>query len=214
MISRIESWTYLPRALLFALIAVLLTLALASSDVFRRIDFVLSDTHGRWFAPTVSFEDVVVIDVDEESLTQLQPKLGTWPYDREIYALVTQWLKQSGVRAIAFDILFSEPRKGDDAFAAVLDERVVMAAAALPFTFERGGSYHAQLQKKSWGLAPKEFVYLRQAYAQSSRPLRPRFHSVRAAAAGHDSADQEPCSSSRSRQQTTGGHGLFRHHSS
>ena len=68
MISRIESWTYLPRALLFALIAVLLTLALASSDVFRRIDFVLSDTHGRWFAPTVSFEDVVVIDVDEESL--------------------------------------------------------------------------------------------------------------------------------------------------
>jgi CHASE2 domain-containing sensor protein len=96
--------------------------------------------------------------VDEDSIAQLQPKLGAWPYDREVYALVTQWLKQAGVRAIAFDVLFAEQRKGDEAFAPTLDERVVLAAAALPFSFERDGAYRAQLQQKSWGAVPQTGV--------------------------------------------------------
>ncbi|HTE15082.1 MAG TPA: CHASE2 domain-containing protein, partial [Burkholderiales bacterium] len=129
------------------------------SDVFRQLDYNLHDTHSRFVAPKVDFDNVVVIDIDEDSITQLQPKLGAWPYDREVYALVTQWLKQVGVRAIAFDILFAEPRKGDAAFAATLDERVILAAAALPFTFERDAAYHKQLQKESWGAAPQAGVY-------------------------------------------------------
>ena len=159
MIPRIESWPYAARALLFALIAVVLTLASSSSDVFRRIDLDLSDTHSRWLAPKVRFDDVVVIDVDEESIAQLQPTLGAWPYDREVYALVLQWLKQAGVRAVGFDILFSEARKGDAAFADALDERVVLAAAALPFTFERDALYRGQLTQKSWGAAPSSGAY-------------------------------------------------------
>ena len=159
MMIRVGSWSYWRRSLLFALIAFSITAVLEYSYIFRQVDYFLSDAHNRLFAPKLNFDNVVVIDVDEESVAQLQPKLGAWPYDREVYALVTLWLKQIGVRAIAFDILFSEPRKGDDAFAAVIDERVIMAAAALPFTFERDGSYHAQLQKKSWGVAPKDHVY-------------------------------------------------------
>ena len=161
MMSRLESWSYWQRALLFALAAFLITAVFEYSDVFRQFDNDLSDTHSRWFAPKVRFDDVVVIDVDEESITQLQPKLGAWPYDREVYALVTQWLLETGVRAIGYDIVFSEPRKGDAEFAAVLDERVVLAAAALPFSFERDAAYRFQLAKKSWGAAPKSGVYER-----------------------------------------------------
>lgn len=160
MISQLEKWPYLLRALLFALTAFLFTLALSSSDVFQRMELDLSDAHNRLIAPKVNFENVVVIDVDEESIIQLLPKIGAWPYDREIYALVVNWLKSTGVRAIGVDILFSEPRKGDDALAEALDERVVLAAAALPFSFERDSVYHAQLAKKSWGLAPPAGAYM------------------------------------------------------
>lgn len=97
-----------------------------SSDIFRRFEHDLSDTHGRLIAREMRFDNVVVIDVDEDSITKLQPTLGAWPYERDIYALVTQWLLQAGVRAVAYDIVFAEPRKGDDAFAAVLDQRVLV----------------------------------------------------------------------------------------
>jgi signal transduction histidine kinase/CheY-like chemotaxis protein len=158
MMARLEQWSYWQRALLFALVAFLLTVVFEYSDVFRQLDDDISDTHARWLAPKIRFDDIVVIDVDEESIAQLQPKLGAWPYDREVYALVTQWLKKTGVRAIGYDILFSEPRKGDDELAATLDERVVLAAAALPFSFERDSAYHFQLANKSWGAAPKSGV--------------------------------------------------------
>ena len=160
MISRLEHWPYLLRGLLFAFLAFLFTLALSSSDVFRRMDLDLSDAHSRLIAPKVNFDNVVVIDVDEESIIQLLPKIGPWPYDREVYALVVNWLKSMDVQGIGIDILFSEPRKGDVAFAEALDERVVLAAAALPFSFERDKSYREQLLKKSWGMAPPAGAYI------------------------------------------------------
>jgi signal transduction histidine kinase/CheY-like chemotaxis protein len=159
MTPRIENWTYWQRGVLFALAAFLITGVFEYSDVFRQFDNDLYDTHSRFAAPKVSFDDIVVIDVDEDSIAKLQPKLGAWPYDREVYALVTQWLRRAGVRAIAYDVVFSEARKGDEAFAAALDEHVVLSAAALPFTFERDAAYRALLQKKSWGSALPSGVY-------------------------------------------------------
>ncbi len=154
MMSRIENWPYWARALLFALLACAVTAVFEASDIFRRFEHDLSDTHGRLIAREMRFDNVVVIDVDEDSITKLQPTLGAWPYERDIYALVTQWLLQAGVRAVAYDIVFAEPRKGDDAFAAVLDQRVVLAAAALSYTFKREAPYLAQVERKSWGAAP------------------------------------------------------------
>ena len=154
MMARLERWSYWQRALLFAAAAFVITAVFEYSDVFRQFDYDLYDTHNRLHAPHVNFDEFVVIDVDEDSIAQLQPKLGAWPYDREVYALVTQWLKKVGVRAIAYDMLFAEPRKGDEAFAQTLDAQVVLAAAALPFTFERGVAYQSLVRNKAWGAAP------------------------------------------------------------
>ena len=139
MINRIENamkalrgLPYFARCAMFALVAFLLTAFLETSDVFRRIDYDITDMHSRVLARKLSFEHVVVVDVDEESMTQLRPKIGSWPYDREIFALVTEYLLRAGAKGVAYDVLFAESRKGDDAFAAMLDERVTLAAAALP----------------------------------------------------------------------------------
>ncbi len=159
MMSRLLRWPYWRRALLCALAAFVMTALCERSDVFRRFDLVLSDAHGRYVAPKVNFDGVVVIDVDEDSITQLQRTLGPWPYDREIYALVVSWLQRAGVRAVGFDILFAEARKGDDALADMLDGRVVLAAAALPYTLERDAAYRLQLRDKTWGAALPALTY-------------------------------------------------------
>ena len=82
-------------------------------------------------------------------MTRLQPQLGPWPYERDIYALVTRYLLSHGARAVVFDVLFSEPRGGDADFARELSDRVVIAGAALPFPFERSAAYRAQLERVS-----------------------------------------------------------------
>lgn len=149
--EHLRSLPYAMRCVVFALTAFLLTAFLETSDVFRSIDYDMADTHNRMLAPKILFEHVVVIDVDEESMTQLRPKLGPWPYDREVYALVTDYLLRAGAKAVAYDVLFSEGRKGDEAFAAVLDGRVTLAAAALPYSFGRDDGYQRQLDATAWG---------------------------------------------------------------
>jgi signal transduction histidine kinase/CheY-like chemotaxis protein len=158
---RIDSWSHWLRALLFALMAFLITSVFEHTDVFKQVDRDLTDTQSRLLARDMRFDNVVVIDIDEDSAAELQPVLGAWPYDREIFALTTQWLKQIGVRAIAFDIVFAEPRAGDQAFAATLDERVVLAAGDLNSNANRktDAAYQTALEKISWGVAPQPPVY-------------------------------------------------------
>ena len=77
---------------------------------------------------------VLVVDVDDAALAALGPQLGPWPFQRDAYALVVQHLRELGVRVIALDLLFIEPRPGDAALAHALARPgapVVLAAAGL-----------------------------------------------------------------------------------
>jgi len=105
----------------------------------------LEDAQQRMFGAPLAFEHVVVFDVDEESMQRLDAELGAWPYRRDVYARAARFLVAHGARAIAFDILFSEARPGDEEFAGALNSRSVLAAAALPYTLRRTPAYHEQL---------------------------------------------------------------------
>jgi adenylate cyclase len=56
--------------------------------------------------------EVVIVDIDEKSLSQL----GQWPWSRDIMARITDNLIQSGVRAVGFDILFAEQDRTSPAY--------------------------------------------------------------------------------------------------
>ena len=122
---------------------------LAQTVLYQRVSFWAHDATQQWLGQPVDLSGVAVIDVDEESMTRLQPQLGPWPYERDIYALVTRYLLANGARSVVFDVLFSEARGGDADFARQLSDRVVIAGAALPFPFERSAAYRAQLERVS-----------------------------------------------------------------
>src|SRR5262245_39687790 len=105
------------------------------------------DTVQRALSPSLAMDHVLAVDVDEESIRRLQGKIGPWPYPRDVYARAARFLADHGARAIVFDILFAEPRKGDDALAAVLDRRSVLAAAALSQSADQGPEYIERLKR-------------------------------------------------------------------
>ena len=67
--------------------------------------------------------EIVLIMVDESSLTAMNPVVGRWPWPRELWAEMLAFLSMAEPAAVGFDILFSEdegdngPTEGELAFA-------------------------------------------------------------------------------------------------
>lgn len=83
-------------------------------NVFQNINNLFFDP----ITTTKSRGDIVVIGIDEKSLA----RFGAWPWDRDAYAHLLGQLKIYAPRAIGFDIIFAEPRAGDDAMREALQD--------------------------------------------------------------------------------------------
>ncbi|MGB5082022.1 MAG: CHASE2 domain-containing protein [Burkholderiales bacterium] len=135
------------RALGVLTAALLLVAVFAQTTLYPRVLWWFDDSVQQLLSPALPMEHVLAVDVDDDSIRRLEPELGAWPYSRDVYARVARFLAAHGARAIAFDILFSESRAGDDALAASLDRRSVLAAAALPEATGRPPEYVERLKQ-------------------------------------------------------------------
>lgn len=54
--------------------------------------------------------DIVVVDVDESTLSSFrtEPALGRWPWKRDVWAPIVEYIANGGPRAILFDVYFTE----------------------------------------------------------------------------------------------------------
>ena len=138
---------FLARALSVVAATLLLVGVFSQTTFYARLNWWYEDSLQPLLGPSLPMDHIVAFDVDEESMQHLEPELGAWPYSRDVYARVTHFLADHGARAIAFDILFSEPRRGDDAFALALDRHSVLAAVALPSPLPRSPAYHEELKR-------------------------------------------------------------------
>ena len=115
-------------------LAALVGLLLLGSPLNAWLSRPLVDWQLRQLAPTQTAVDVVVFDIDDRSLSTLKPSFGTWPFKRDVYALVIEQLRELGVRAIAIDLLMADSHPGDLALARALARPgapVLLAAAGL-----------------------------------------------------------------------------------
>lgn len=94
----------------------------------------LHDQQLRWTAPSNAPKGVVTLDIDDNSLAQLKPALGPWPYRRDVYALAIDVLRELGAQAIAVDLLLADAHEGDAALARAIARPgapVILAAAGM-----------------------------------------------------------------------------------
>jgi adenylate cyclase len=69
---------------------------------------------------------IIIVDIDEASLSQLNSEFGRWPWPRETLAAALEWLESKGSQAVVFDILFSDlditHPQSDQAFADTVSQ--------------------------------------------------------------------------------------------
>ena len=97
------------RYLLSGLIVFLLVGAVSSVSLFREFEKKLYDVKARVFSRTIP-SDIVLVEIDQSSLDFYRKNFDLpFPWPRSLYARAIDYLGRSGARAIALDMIFSEP---------------------------------------------------------------------------------------------------------
>ena len=107
-IKNIKIWK---RAIISALICALLTLFIYLTGLFTAFENKTYDQRmlfsSRFISPS---DNIVLITVDQQSIDWAGETYGySWPWPREAYANVIDFLSQGNPSSIMFDILFTEP---------------------------------------------------------------------------------------------------------
>ncbi|MDD3150994.1 MAG: CHASE2 domain-containing protein, partial [Candidatus Gastranaerophilales bacterium] len=69
-------------------------------------------------------ENIAIVTIDDDSLEEMEDKFGMWPWDRSAYIDAIEYLQQSGVEAIAFDLMFVGHQKGLEHIDAKLAQTI------------------------------------------------------------------------------------------
>jgi adenylate cyclase len=101
---------------LIGLVAGVAAVGLAYTPLFEKWERQTLDLRTRWFADARRADpSIVAVVIDQRSLDviagsrQEGGREQGWPWPRDYYAGIAEYLVQSGARAVAFDMIFSEP---------------------------------------------------------------------------------------------------------
>jgi len=114
---------------ILAAFVVALFLFFSYSRVFDEFEYSTFDLRYKLRAPQSADKNIVIIQVDDTSIEEI----GEWPFPRKFHTLLVKALKSAGARTVIFDIFFSEPKEGDEEFAAAVKEA---GNVYMPYVFQ------------------------------------------------------------------------------
>jgi adenylate cyclase len=89
--------------------AALLALAIGHLSFVQTVELKSYDWRMRATAdPSKARQDLVLVDIDEESIRILAPFFGRWPWPRMVHAHLLNFLARARPKVVLYDILFTE----------------------------------------------------------------------------------------------------------
>ena len=98
---------YLNYIIFFILLILLITIKIINPPFIKSISNLSFDLYQKAFTLEKKDTDVIIIDIDEDSLG----KFGQFPWSRSVFAKIIDQLNTSNPKAIGFDIFFAEKDK-------------------------------------------------------------------------------------------------------
>jgi adenylate cyclase len=90
-----------------ALLTGLLGLALGRVPFMRGVEWKLYDVRMRQTVdPANAPKNIAIVTIDEDSIRDLEPLVGRWPWPRVLHARLIDYLARAPARLIAYDVLF------------------------------------------------------------------------------------------------------------
>ena len=98
---------YINYLIFFVLLILLIALKILNPSFIKSISFISFDLYQKAFPLQKQDSEVVIIDIDEESLG----KFGQFPWSRSVFANIIDQVKVTEPKAIGFDVFFTEKDK-------------------------------------------------------------------------------------------------------
>ncbi|MCX7819597.1 MAG: adenylate/guanylate cyclase domain-containing protein [Kiritimatiellae bacterium] len=100
---------------------------LAAQGALERLEQVTWDWRARWTAaPSPATDAIRIVLLDQASLDWARREMRLpWPWPREVYGPILDFCRRAGARAVALDLVFTEP-----SVAGVADDEALGAALA------------------------------------------------------------------------------------
>jgi adenylate cyclase len=129
----------LAKSLLISLIVAVIASLLIFTGFLDTWEAKVSDA---FYTPTKTLDDIIILSIDDESLQ----KLGRWPWSRDHFANVIEYLNKSSV--IGIDVSFFESAEGDSQLSkSIKNNSVVLAMEYTNFSVKKGDLYGENLLK-------------------------------------------------------------------
>lgn len=145
--------TTLPRLPIIASVLCSLLLCLSLNfQLLEHSDFAIFDWQSKRLAPKLQVDDdIIVIAIDDYSLSAMRNIAGSWVWPRTVHAQLVEGLTSANAKAVVFDILFAEKDlydpDGDAYFNQVMSENSTVFLASLQLTDLAGGALVNSLPK-------------------------------------------------------------------
>ncbi len=98
------------KSLLITISVVLVAGLVSITDVYKSIEYNFNNTTYRMAGITKSnIDEIIIVTIDDLSLIEAE-KLGIyWPWSRDMYAYLSEYMINDGARAVLFDVIFTGP---------------------------------------------------------------------------------------------------------
>lgn len=115
-LNRLENFQKQIVGVFIWIIPFILSFFLQFSGNLDDFEETIVDVYYNFFNPGHQFSnDVVIVAIDNDSLKKFSqhPEFGRWPWNRNVYHPVLNFISKQNPKIIFFDILFTEPSKND-----------------------------------------------------------------------------------------------------
>jgi adenylate cyclase len=133
----------------------------------RRLELLAYDWHLASLPILPPDDRIVIVGMDDESLSQLPVDQKTWPVPRSIHAHLLHELHEGGAKVVGFDIMFTgEVPKDDEVFAEAMKEQGIVFVGVRPAVKVAEGDETVRFTETSAILRP----YVRECSILASMP--------------------------------------------
>jgi adenylate cyclase len=80
--------------------------------------------------PTLHTNDIVILDISEETIKRMAPVYGRWPWPRSVHGEAVEYIMSDGAAAIGFDIIFAESSARQEMDSSTINELMALAKNA------------------------------------------------------------------------------------
>lgn len=82
----------------------------------------MDSRHRAYARPTSHTNNIVILNISEDSIRALAPVYGRWPWPRAVHGEIVEYLMSDGAAAIGFDIIFAEHSVRQEMDAETINE--------------------------------------------------------------------------------------------